>query len=70
MNGEDINRRFTHLGPDAERAQRQEKIRLMIGDLGHELKDLLPESREAGLAMTRLEEALMWANAAIAREQQ
>jgi hypothetical protein len=31
------------------------------------INDLCPESREKSLAITNLEQAVMWANAAIAR---
>jgi hypothetical protein len=36
-------------------------------ELAHAMNDLLPESREKSLALTALEESLMWANACIAR---
>jgi hypothetical protein len=32
------------------------------------LNELVPDSREKSLAITHLEEAVMWANAGIARE--
>jgi len=32
--------------------------------------DLLPEGREQALALTKIEEALFWANAGIARDEQ
>jgi hypothetical protein len=37
--------------------------------LANILDDLLPPSREKSLALTKLEETMMWANASIARNQ-
>jgi hypothetical protein len=33
------------------------------------LEDVLPDSREKSLALTKLEEAMMWANASIERKE-
>lgn len=38
--------------------------------LAHRLHSLIPESRELSLALTKLEEAMFWANAGIARNQE
>jgi len=46
-----------------------EQIRSSLHEVADELSHLLPECRETSLAITRLEEATMWANAAIARNQ-
>jgi hypothetical protein len=35
---------------------------------GHDLLDLLPPGREKALVLTNLEQAMFWANAAIARQ--
>jgi hypothetical protein len=43
-----------------------EKARALVIDLALELNSLLPDSREKSLAMTALQESLMWANASIA----
>lgn len=45
----------------------------IVRNKGHEfailLRTLCPQSRELSLAITRVEEAVMWANAAIARNE-
>ena len=65
----DLRKRFTYHPPKDGQAERYQKIR----DYAHELATLLnrecPESREKALAVTHLEEAVMWANAAIARHE-
>ena len=36
-------------------------------ELAYLIDDLCPKSREKSLAITKIEEAMMWANASIAR---
>lgn len=42
-------------------------VRQVIGGAADEIDTLVPPSREKSLALTKLEEAAFWANAAIAR---
>lgn len=42
-------------------------VRSKCYDLATELNELLPEGREKSLTLTKLEEVMFWANAAIAR---
>ena len=50
-----------------EQADKLDYIRVKAKDLAYMIDELCPNSREKSLAMTKLEEAVMWANAAIAR---
>ena len=68
MSPEDIANRFQYHAPDEQRAQRHATVRKYIGDLAGLLNMDLPEGREKSLVMTHLEEAMFWANAAIARQ--
>ena len=43
------------------------KIRDKAKELAYLIDELVPDSREKSLAMTKLEECSMWANAGIAR---
>lgn len=66
----EIDKRFTYHQPGSQQvAQRHELVRREVGELAAYLNEILPESREKALAFTALEEALMWSNAAIARNQ-
>jgi hypothetical protein len=65
---EDIRRRFTYHKPDADRAGRHENIRAQCRNLALNLNESLPEGREKSLAITHLEEVMMWSNAALARQ--
>lgn len=65
---EDIVNRFSYHAPDAERVKQHEAVRRDVGNLAISLDMNLPPSREKSLALTKLEEAMFWANAAIARQ--
>ena len=67
----EIARRFTYHPPKPElnQARRYEIIREHGKDFGLHLVDECPPSRERSLALTKLEEVVMWANAAIARNE-
>lgn len=70
MAAADITHRFAYHAPRDELVkQAHELIRNACGDLAHLIDDheLIPEGREKSLAITHLEETMMWANAAIAR---
>jgi hypothetical protein len=65
---EDIDRRFAHHPPRREGvAELHSYIRARCASLAHDLNRDLPECREKSLALTHLEEVMMWANAAVAR---
>lgn len=67
LNQGDIQHRFEYHPPlDEATKSRHEGIREGALELAQEWETLLPPGREAALAITKLEEATMWANAAIA----
>jgi hypothetical protein len=69
MTDEELHRRFSYHPPKNDQPRRYEQIR----DHGRALAELVdlecPESREKSLALTKIEESVMWANAAIARRE-
>lgn len=60
---------FTYHRPVEDQPGRYEYIRDNAGSLAEALNRLCPPSRELSLAMTKLEEVVFWANAAIARNE-
>jgi hypothetical protein len=64
-----IKRSFRYHPPKADQVPRYERLRFEAGNLAFTIVTLAPESRERSLAITKLEEAIMWANAAIARNE-
>lgn len=60
--------RFKYHRPTENAAAMHEATRAMISEVVEAFEDGIPECRERGLAVTKLEEAMFWANAAIARE--
>lgn len=66
---QDVENRFAfHPGTTAEKRGDHTSIRNACKELGHQFDRDLPPSREKALALTKLEEAMFWANAAIARQ--
>jgi hypothetical protein len=67
-NTADIWNRFRYYAPSPERIEQHGHARQLICELALELDEVLPEGREKALVLTKLEEALFWANAGIARQ--
>lgn len=66
---EDVNKSYTYHPPNPTQTPRYEVIRAMAKDMALYIIDNTPSSREQSLAMTKLDEFVMWANAAIARNE-
>lgn len=69
MDSADLANRFTYHAPKDGQAERYQGIRSRALDFAALLNQQCPESREKSLAITHLEDAVMWANAAIARHE-
>lgn len=69
MNAAEIVTRFTYHPPHGDQAARYANLRSRAMELAQLIVETTPESREQSLALTALEEAVMWANAAIARRE-
>ena len=67
MQSADLSNRFAFHPAAAERADTHEQVRDACASLAHRLNELVPEGREKSLAITSLEQTMMWANAGIAR---
>lgn len=66
----ELSRRFAYHPPSSEEvATKHQQVRYAAELLAATYTDLCPESRELALALTKLEEAMFWANAAVARHQ-
>lgn len=63
----DIDNRFTYHSPDNDAGMKHSTVRNACKDMADLLNSVLPEGREKSLAITKLEEVMMWSNAAIAR---
>ncbi len=64
---EELQTRFTYHAPKPGQPELYESLRTKAHELAQLFTDLCPESRELALAHTNLEQAVFWANAAIAR---
>ena len=66
---ERLNKDFMYHAPKEGQPVKYGAIRSNAKILASLVMDLCPESREASLALTKIEEAVFWANAAIARNE-
>lgn len=69
MATEDLKHRFSfHSAPNEEKRNEHTSMRVACYEAAKTIDEKAPDSREKSLAITKLEEAMFWANAAIARQ--
>lgn len=71
-NGQNISRienNFVYHSPKGDQQERYVAIRDKAKELALLINNCTPASREQSVAFTQLEDAVMWANAAIARNE-
>jgi len=66
MTIEQIKDIFTYHKPFGDQPKKYEQLRDEAKTLAILIQELCPESREKSLAITNLQQAIMWANASIA----
>jgi hypothetical protein len=64
----DLRKNFTYHPPLPGQPEKYTEIRETAHTLAVLVQNLCPDSRERSLAITKIEEAVMWANASIARD--
>jgi hypothetical protein len=64
-----IGSAFVYHKPTADQPARYTLIRNLAGDLARLICEQVPDSRERSIALTNIEQAVMWANAGIARNE-
>ena len=64
-----IENNFKYHAPVNGQTVKYDALRREGKELAYRIKELTPKSREQSLAFTNLEQALFWANAAIARNE-
>lgn len=69
MTDDQIHNNFSYHAPDQRQTVKYAQLRAEAKALAFIINGFCPESREKSLAMTKLEEAIMWANASIARNE-
>ena len=62
-----IENNFKYHSPKEGQPEKYTQIREKAKELAYLIDELAPQSREKSLAITKLEESVMWANASIAR---
>ena len=62
-----LENNFTYHKPNSEQVEKYTALRNKAKELAHLIDVYAPRSREQAIAQTNLEQAIFWANAAIAR---
>lgn len=71
MDAADIEHRFAfHAATSNEKRDAHSSVRQQCKRLADALNEQLPEGREKSLAITNLEQAMFWGNAALARQKE
>lgn len=63
-----LDRTYGHHAPDADDVTCHEAVRAAARALEVRVRQVAPASRERSIALTKIEEAMFWSNAAIARD--
>lgn len=63
----EMDARFTYHPPNADQIPKYNALRSAAKEFAEMVVELCPVSREQALALTNIEQGVMWANAAIAR---
>lgn len=69
MTKDEIEKRFTYHPPKEGQPFKYETMRVTAKEFANVIDIYCEDSREKSLALTKLEEAVFWANAAIARNE-
>lgn len=64
---DELRHRFTHHPPSSEQVKTYQRIRQDALSLAENITALCPDSQERATAIQKIEEAVFWANASVAR---
>lgn len=64
----DLHREYEYHAPTPEKAVLHSMVRQKVAAAADYIDSNVPNCRERSIAFTKLEEAMFWANAAVARE--
>ncbi|KKK88213.1 hypothetical protein LCGC14_2745460 [marine sediment metagenome] len=62
-----INHDFSYHPATPKTGPKHDRVRELLLETAAQLVDIVPDGREQSVAVTKLEEAMFWANAGIAR---
>ena len=64
-----IENNFMYHAPKEGQQEKYQALRAKAKELAYMIDELCPDSREKSLAVTNLEQSVMWSNASIARNE-